>query len=73
MEEEMKIRPTDSEGRPEPQFIVEAETETDTMILKMFLMQESKKNLEFKMHGLCYQNGKYKSFNFGWRELKGKK
>ena len=67
----MKIRPADSEGRPEPQFIVEAETDTDTIILKMFLMQEYKKNLRFAMHGLSIQDGKYKSFNFGWREIKG--
>jgi len=68
----MKIRTADSTGRPEPQFVVEAETDEDCLFLKMFLQAPnySKEKLMFWLHGWTSQNGKYKTFNFGWISLK---
>lgn len=66
----MRIEIADSIGRSEPQFIVYAESHLDELILKSFLTikSHSKMPLSFCLHGFCFSDGKYKSFNFGWRE-----
>jgi hypothetical protein len=58
----MKIRFADS-----PQFVVEAETDQDRQILKMFTEYGYKNNQVFHMHGCCWQSGLgCTSFNFGY-------
>lgn len=66
----MKIRVADSTGCPVPQFIVEAESEKDRMILKSFTEFRDYTNdkWEFNLHGVTYSgdvSGPI-SFNFGW-------
>ena len=65
----MKIELAESSSRPEPQFVVIAETEQDFMFLKAFLTapEYSKDPLEFVMHGYTVENFKHRSFNFGWK------
>jgi len=64
----MKIRLSDSTGRPEPQFVVEAENEEDRLFLKMFIYSPlySKDKLIFHLHGHSGSNTGISSFNFGW-------
>ena len=68
----MKIRIADSTNRPEPQFVVEAESDNDRHILKMFcqISHHSKVKLKFWMHGYSSDPNGYQSFNFGWIEDK---
>ena len=64
----MKIRLSDSTGRPEPQFVVEAESDEDRLFLKMFIYSPlySKDKLIFHLHGHSGGNVGISSFNFGW-------
>lgn len=66
----MRIRPASSTGRPEPQFVVEAETEAEKLMLKMFIdiKDESSKDLKIHLHGHTRGDGGVSSFNFGWIE-----
>jgi hypothetical protein len=68
----MKIRVAESTGRPEPQFVVEAETAEDRVFLKMFLTIRDyypERKLALHMHGYGSNGHGYNSFNFGWREV----
>ncbi len=65
----MKIRAADSTSVPIPQFVVEAENETDRQILKAFCqVPHHTKNWQFRMHGYVGQSDidGVTSFNFGW-------
>lgn len=63
----MKVRMADSTGIPVPQFIIEAETADDRMLLKAFLLFKEHASVTFVMHGYGVRDGDYTSFNFGWR------
>lgn len=64
----MKITFADATGCPFGQFVVEAENDVDSTILKIFLVGKdyAKDKWEFWQHGSVYQGGKCISFNFGW-------
>ena len=64
----MKIRLSDSTGRPELQFVVEAESDEDRLFLKMFIYSPlySKDKLIFHLHGHSGGGVGISSFNFGW-------
>lgn len=66
----MRIRPADSRGRIEPQFVVEAENAAERMLLKSFCeaQHHSKEPIKFWLHSWGYQAGVdgVESFNFGW-------
>lgn len=69
----MKVRAAHSTGRSEPQFVIEAETEQDRLILKMFEKPHDDKSARFVIHGFTYEIGKgIISFNFGWGDIKKK-
>ena len=67
----MRIEAHPSTGRPEPQFVVYAESQQDGLILKMFLSAENDKKTIFWKHGTCYSSNVsgYTSFNFGYRKM----
>lgn len=70
----MEIKAIQSTGRPEPQFVVTATSETDKLLLNMFIKvrHHCKECLAFTLHG--YQSdGLVTSFNFGWREVNDEK
>lgn len=70
----MRIELAESSSRPEPQFVVIAETEQDFLFMRSFLTAPdySSDQLEFVKHGHTYENGKYRSFNLGWSKRKTK-
>lgn len=69
----MKVRVADSAGCPFPQFVVEAETEQERIILKAFLspMTFSRPSDPqpwiFGLYGSVRGGNGYTSFNFGWQ------
>ncbi len=72
----MKIRAADSTGCPFPQFVVEAESESDRIILKAFLSPQTftkpgePQPWLFHLHGCGSKSDVdgYTSFNFGWQK-----
>ena len=70
----MKIRHAASTGCIVGQFVVEAETPSERLLLEMFLglPQQSRKNWEFHLHGHTRSSDVdgVTSFNFGYIETK---
>lgn len=65
----MKIRMEESTGCPVPQFVVEAETEDERLMLRAFstFPDYTKEKWEFRFHGWTLSCGQgATSFNFGW-------
>jgi hypothetical protein len=65
----MKIRVADSTGCPVPQFVVEAENETDQIILRAFcgFPDYTKDKWEFTFSGATHGDHGVSAFNFGWK------
>ena len=68
----MKIRAVKGSG-PAPDFVVEAETEQEMLLLRTFchFKEYAKDDWKFTFGGSCYECDKNAttSFNFGWTKI----
>lgn len=64
----MKVRIAHSTSSPFPQFVVEAETNEEKLLLGLFVDASgtSKDELKFHLHGHSRASDGVSSFNFGW-------
>ena len=64
----MKVRIAHSTISAFPQFVIEAETNEEKLLLKLFIDAPdiSKEELKFHLHGHSCASNAVSSFNFGW-------
>lgn len=64
----MKVRIAHSTSSPFPQFVIDAETLEEKLLLLLFVDAPdiSKEELKFHIHGQSRASDGVSSFNFGW-------